>query len=66
MTRRYVRKQEPLVVELDEFAAAVRTGGAPPVSPRDGMVALLLARKMVEAGRTGEVIAGSALQEALA
>ena len=66
MTRRYVRKQEPLVVELAEFAAAVRSGGAPPVSPQDGMVALLLARKMVEAGRTGEVIAGSALQEALA
>ena len=66
MTRRYVRKQEPLVVELAEFAAAVRSGGPPPVSPQDGMVALLLARKMVEAGRTGEVIAGSALQEALA
>ena len=65
-TRRYVRKQEPLVVELDEFAAAVRSGGPAPVSPRDGMVALLLARKMVEAGRTGEVISGSALQEALA
>ncbi len=66
MTRRYVRKQEPLVVELGEFAAAVRSGGPAPVSPQDGMVALLLARKMVEAGRTGEVIAGSALQEALA
>jgi predicted dehydrogenase len=65
MTRRYVRKQEPLVVELAEFAAAVRNGGAAPVSPQDGMVALLLARKMVEAGRTGEVIAGTALQEAL-
>ena len=66
MTRRYVRKQEPLVVELSEFAEAVRSGGPAPVSPRDGMIALLLARKMVEAGRTGEVIAGSALQEALA
>jgi hypothetical protein len=30
------------------------------------MIALLLARKMVEAGETGAVIAGSALQEALA
>lgn len=66
MTRRYVRKQEPLAVELGEFAQAVRTGGPAPVTPRDGMIALLLARKMVEAGRTGQVIAGTALEEALA
>ncbi len=66
MTRRYVRKQEPLAVELGEFAHAVRTGGPAPVTPRDGMIALLLARKMVEAGQTGQVIAGAALEEALA
>lgn len=66
MTRRYVRKQEPLAVELAEFAAAVRDGGPAPVHPHDALIALLLARKMVEAGETGEVIAGSALQEALA
>jgi predicted dehydrogenase len=66
MARRAIRKQEPLVVELAEFANAVRTGGPPPVEPRDAMIALLLARKMVEAGETGEVIAGPALQEALA
>ncbi len=66
MTRRYIRKQEPLAVELAEFAAAVRDGGPPPVSPRDALTALLLARKMVEAGLSGEVVAGSALQEALA
>jgi predicted dehydrogenase len=66
MARRAIRKQEPLVVELAEFANAVRTGGPPPVEPRDAMIALLLARKMVEAGETGQVIAGPALQEALA
>lgn len=66
MTRRYVRKQEPLAVELAEFAAAVRDGGPPPVDPHDAMIALLLARKMVEAAETGQVIAGTTLQEALA
>lgn len=66
MTRRYVRKQEPLAVELGEFAAAVRDGGPPPVDPHDALIALLLARTMVEAGRTGEVIAGPTLAEALA
>ena len=65
MTPRYIRRAEPLAVELDEFAHAVRDGGPPPVDPHDAMVALLLARKMVEAAETGEVIAGSALQEAL-
>ncbi len=66
MTRRVIRKQEPLAVELAEFASAVRSNGPPPVDPRDAMIALLLARKMVEAGETGAVISGSALQEALA
>ncbi|MGH2428809.1 MAG: Gfo/Idh/MocA family oxidoreductase [Candidatus Limnocylindria bacterium] len=65
MARRYISKQEPLAVELAEFAKAVREGGPPPVEPHDAMVALLLARKMVESALTGEVIAGSALSEAL-
>jgi predicted dehydrogenase len=66
MTRRYIRRAEPLAVELNAFARAVAEGGPPPVDPHDAMVALLLARKMVEAAETGEVIAGTALQEALA
>jgi UDP-N-acetylglucosamine 3-dehydrogenase len=66
MTRRAVRRQEPLAVELAEFADAVRNGGPPPVDPRDAMIALLLARMMVEAARTGTVISGPALAEALA
>ncbi len=66
MTRRYIRRAEPLAVELAEFARAVRDGAPPPVDPHDAMVALLLARKMVEAAETGQVIAGIALHEALA
>ena len=66
MTRRTVRREEPLLVELREFARAVRDGGPPPVDPHDAMVALLLARKMVDSAMHGEVIAGAALEEALA
>ncbi len=65
MTRRYVHREEPLAVELGEFARAVRDGAPPPVEPHDALVALLLARKMVEAGETGRVIDGAALAEAL-
>jgi UDP-N-acetylglucosamine 3-dehydrogenase len=65
MTRRFVHKQEPLAVELIEFAAAVRAGGPPPVNPRDALIALLLARKMVEAAESGRVLTGPELAEAL-
>jgi UDP-N-acetylglucosamine 3-dehydrogenase len=66
MTRRPVRIEEPLVVELREFARAVRDGGPPPVDPHDAMVALLLARKMVESAQTGQAIAGRSLEAVLA
>ena len=65
MTRFSIQRQEPLAIELQEFAAAVRSGGAPPVDPRDAMVALLLARTMVESARTGQAIAGPALEAVL-
>jgi predicted dehydrogenase len=65
MTRRSVRREEPLTVELREFAHAVRDGGSPPVDPHDAMVALLLARKMVESALSGEAIAGVELAEVL-
>lgn len=65
MTRRVIQRREPLAVELDEFARAVREGGPPPVEPRDAMIALLLARMMVESASTGQVVAGPALQAAL-
>jgi predicted dehydrogenase len=63
---RAVRREEPLAVELREFARAVRAGGPPPVEPHDAMVALLLARKMVESAQTGQAIAGAALEAVLA
>jgi len=66
MARRAVRRQEPLAVELSEFARAVREGGPSPVDPHDALVALLLSKKMVEAGETGAVIGGAELAEALA
>jgi len=65
MTRYSIRRQEPLAVELDEFARAVRDGGPPPVAPRDAMIALLLARTMVESAETGRVIDGAALEAVL-
>jgi len=66
MTRRSIRRAEPLIVELDEFARAVRDGGPPPVAPHDAVVALLLARKMVESAVAGRVIAGAELADAIA
>jgi UDP-N-acetylglucosamine 3-dehydrogenase len=66
MTRRAVRRQEPLAVELAEFTKAIRSGGPPPVAPRDAMIALLLAQKMVESATTGMVVSGAGLEEALA
>ena len=65
MTKRVIQRREPLAVELEEFARAVRDGGPPPVDPRDAMIALLLARKMVESASTGEVVSGAELQTAL-
>jgi UDP-N-acetylglucosamine 3-dehydrogenase len=66
MTRFRVRRQEPLAVELAEFVAAVRDGSAPPMDPHDAMVAMLLARKMVESGERGVAVSGPELAEALA
>ncbi len=66
MTRHSIRRAEPLAIELDEFARAVRDGDPPPVDPHEAMVALLLARKMVESALTGRVIAGAELAEAIA
>jgi predicted dehydrogenase len=65
MTRFSIRRREPLVVELEEFARAVRVGGPPPVAPRDAMIALQLARTMVESAQTGRVIDGPALERVM-
>lgn len=64
MTRRAIRREEPLAVELREFARAVRAGGPPPVDPADAMIALQLARLMVESARSGRALFGEELAEA--
>jgi predicted dehydrogenase len=65
VVRRHVERREPLAVELDEFARAVRGGAPPPVDPHEAMVALLLARTMVEAARRGAAISGPELEAVL-
>jgi predicted dehydrogenase len=62
---RDIERREPLAIELDEFARAARDGGVPPVDPHEAMVALLLARAMVESASTGSVIAGEELASVL-
>jgi predicted dehydrogenase len=62
---RAIERREPLAIELDEFARAARDGGVPPVDPHEAMVALLLARAMVESATTGTVIAGEQLASVL-
>jgi predicted dehydrogenase len=49
-----VAKKEPLRAELDAFVQAVRCGGCPPVRGEDGLLALAVARRLIEAGATGE------------
>jgi predicted dehydrogenase len=66
MTRRVIHRQEPLLVELSEFARAVREGGPPPVDPHEAMVALLLARAMVDAAASGRVVGQAELAAVLA
>jgi len=63
---RQIERREPLAIELDEFARAARNGGLPPVDPHQAMVALLLARAMVESAQSGRVIAGDELARVLA
>lgn len=65
MSRAFLVKAEPLAVELGEFARAVRDGTGPPVDPRDALIALMLARKMIEAAEQGGVLVGESLAEAL-
>lgn len=66
VVRRHVERREPLAVELEAFAAAVREGGPPPVDPRQAMVALLLARALVDAANRGVAISGPELEAVLA
>jgi len=52
-----IEKREPLRVELEAFAAAVRAGTPPAVSPDDGIAAMAAAEALVRAARTGEQVA---------
>jgi UDP-N-acetylglucosamine 3-dehydrogenase len=63
---RAIARREPLAVELEAFAAAVRQGGPPPVDPREALIALQLARALVEAANTGTALSGPALRAVLA
>jgi UDP-N-acetylglucosamine 3-dehydrogenase len=63
---RAIARREPLVVELEAFATAVRQGDPPPVDPREALIALQLARALVEAANTGTALSGPALQAVLA
>ncbi len=56
MIRFKVNKKEPLRAELDAFAAAVRSGGPPPVRPEDALLALMVAQKLIESGAYGETL----------
>ena len=63
---RPIARREPLVVELEAFARAVRDGGPAPVDPREALVALQLARALVEAANTGTALSGAGLEAVLA
>lgn len=56
MIRLRIDKAEPLKVELERFLAAVRGEGAQIVSGEDGLAALNIASKMVQAGLEGGVV----------
>jgi predicted dehydrogenase len=60
-----VERREPLLAELEAFALAVREGGPAPVDPREALVALMLARAMVEAANTGTALSGASLEAVL-
>jgi predicted dehydrogenase len=49
-----IEKREPLRVELEAFAEAVRDGTPPAVSPEDGIAAMAVAEALVRAAATGE------------
>lgn len=56
MIRYPISRREPLSVELEAFAAAVRDDRPVPVSGTDGLQALKLAQALVRSGQTGQVI----------
>lgn len=57
VTRLPVRKQEPLLAELEAFVAAVAQSEQPAVTCEDAIAALHLAEQLVESGRSGQALA---------
>jgi UDP-N-acetylglucosamine 3-dehydrogenase len=53
MTRYPIMNREPLRAELEAFRDAALAGGPPPVSARDGMVALATAEALVRSAEEG-------------
>lgn len=56
MMRYPVRKYEPLKAELEGFILSVVNDKPVPVDGRDGLMALRLARALVQSGREGRPI----------
>lgn len=56
MTQLFIERREPLAAELAAFAASAAEGTEPPVTGRDGLAALALARALVASGETGRSI----------
>jgi predicted dehydrogenase len=56
MIRFKVNKKEPLREELEAFVDAVRHHREAPVRGEDGLLALSIAQKLVDAGTTGETL----------
>jgi UDP-N-acetylglucosamine 3-dehydrogenase len=56
MVRYALNRREPLRVQWEDFLAALRAGEEPPVTGRDGLAALALARAIQRSGETGEVV----------
>jgi UDP-N-acetylglucosamine 3-dehydrogenase len=57
MIRFALERREPLRVEWEQFLAAARAGGEPPVSVRDGVAALSTATAIQLAGERHETVA---------
>lgn len=56
MIRLKINKKEPLRAELDAFVHAVQAGSAPLVRAEDGLLALAVAKKLVDSGAAGQAL----------
>jgi predicted dehydrogenase len=61
MTKYRISKEEPMKRQLLSFAQAVRRNESPQVTGEDGLVALRLARALVESAHTGQSVQLSAV-----